>query len=79
MITNHFIKASKSFCICSINLQGTYGVVYKAFDKEKNSLVAIKKVRLEAEDEGVPATTVREIATLRELEHPNIVLYVDFC
>lgn len=31
--------------------EGTYGVVYKAKDKETGSYVALKKIRLEAEDE----------------------------
>eukprot|EP00999_Lentomonas_sp_LEN2_P002911 NODE_773_length_1204_cov_85.092851_g733_i0.p1 GENE.NODE_773_length_1204_cov_85.092851_g733_i0~~NODE_773_length_1204_cov_85.092851_g733_i0.p1 ORF type:complete len:315 (-),score=71.65 NODE_773_length_1204_cov_85.092851_g733_i0:179-1123(-) len=52
---------------------GTYGVVYKARDTQTNQLVALKKIRLEAEDEGVPSTAVREISILLELEHPNIV------
>lgn len=29
--------------------------------------------RLEFREEGIPATTIREIALLRELEHPNII------
>jgi len=35
--------------------------------------VALKKIRLEAEDEGVPSTAIREISLLKELPHPNIV------
>ncbi|KAK6748797.1 hypothetical protein RB195_001430 [Necator americanus] len=53
--------------------EGTYGVVYKAEHKETHQLVAIKKIRLEFEDEGIPATALREISMLRELDHPNIV------
>lgn len=34
---------------------------------------ALKKIRLETEDEGVPSTAVREISVLKELRHPNIV------
>ncbi|ETN71619.1 hypothetical protein NECAME_04651 [Necator americanus] len=52
---------------------GTYGVVYKAEHKETHQQVAIKKIRLEFEDEGIPATALREISMLRELDHPNIV------
>jgi serine/threonine protein kinase len=33
----------------------------------------LKKIRLEAEDEGVPSTAVREISLLKELQHDNIV------
>jgi len=53
--------------------EGTYGVVYKAKDKTTNEIVALKKIRLEAEDEGVPSTAIREISILRELTHKNIV------
>lgn len=35
--------------------------------------MALKKIRLEAEDEGVPSTAIREISLLKELPHPNIV------
>lgn len=52
---------------------GTYGVVYKAMDKQTNTIVALKRIRLEVEDEGIPSTTLREISVLRQLKHPNIV------
>ncbi|GIQ80649.1 hypothetical protein KIPB_001480, partial [Kipferlia bialata] len=35
--------------------------------------VALKRIRLESSDEGVPSTAIREIALLKELKHPNIV------
>mmetsp|Transcript_21890 Transcript_21890/g.43437 ORF Transcript_21890/g.43437 Transcript_21890/m.43437 type:complete len:326 (+) Transcript_21890:89-1066(+) len=57
--------------------EGTYGVVYKAKDKKDGQIVALKKVRLESEDEGVPSTAIREISLLRELQHPNIVQLKD--
>ncbi|WKY06031.1 hypothetical protein Q1695_006323 [Nippostrongylus brasiliensis] len=53
--------------------EGTYGVVYKAQHKKTEQMVAIKKIRLEFEDEGIPATAIREISMLRELVNPNIV------
>jgi cyclin-dependent kinase 1 len=53
--------------------EGTYGVVYKAKDKHTNDFVALKRIRLEVEDEGIPSTTLREISVLRQLKHPNIV------
>ncbi|CAG2181922.1 unnamed protein product [Oppiella nova] len=56
--------------------EGTYGVVYKAKNKKTNELVALKKIRLENEDEGVPSTAIREITLLKELMHPNVVRYV---
>lgn len=53
--------------------EGTYGVVYKGKNKRTGEIVAMKKIRLENEDEGVPSTAIREISLLKELVHPNIV------
>ncbi|XP_054162769.1 cyclin-dependent kinase 2-like [Oppia nitens] len=53
--------------------EGSYGIVYKAKDKHNGSLVALKKIRLDSESEGVPSTAIREIALLKELNHPNVV------
>lgn len=57
--------------------EGTYGVVYKATDKITEQVVALKKIRLETESEGVPSTAIREISLLKELEHPNVVSLLD--
>ncbi|KAI1638295.1 kinase-like domain-containing protein [Biscogniauxia mediterranea] len=54
--------------------EGTYGVVYKARDLANSGrIVALKKIRLEAEEEGVPSTAIREISLLKEMRDPNIV------
>lgn len=53
--------------------EGTYGVVYKARDRATNETIALKKIRLEQEDEGVPSTAIREISLLKEMQHGNIV------
>ena len=52
---------------------GTYGTVYKATKVGSDELLALKKINLESDDEGVPSTALREIAILKELNHPNIV------
>ncbi|KAI0739911.1 Pkinase-domain-containing protein [Daedaleopsis nitida] len=57
--------------------EGTYGVVYKARDINTNRVVALKKIRLEAEDEGVPSTAIREISLLKELKDDNVVMLLD--
>eukprot|EP00994_Dinema_validum_P007306 NODE_592_length_1520_cov_88.394969_g436_i0.p1 GENE.NODE_592_length_1520_cov_88.394969_g436_i0~~NODE_592_length_1520_cov_88.394969_g436_i0.p1 ORF type:complete len:323 (+),score=66.79 NODE_592_length_1520_cov_88.394969_g436_i0:60-971(+) len=57
--------------------QGTYGVVYMAKDTHTGQIVALKKIRLDSEDEGVPSTAIREISILKELQHPNIVPLLD--
>jgi len=56
--------------------EGTYGVVYKARDTS-GEVYALKTIRLEAEDEGIPSTAIREISLLKELQHPNIVRLCD--
>ena len=57
--------------------EGTYGIVYKAKDRLSDTIVALKRIRLEAEDEGIPSTAIREISLLKELRHPNIVRLYD--
>ncbi|WAR05302.1 CDK2-like protein [Mya arenaria] len=57
--------------------EGTYGVVYKAVDRNTGQLVALKKIRLDADSEGVPSTAIREISLLKELDHVNIVRLLD--
>ena len=46
---------------------GTYGIVTKARHIPTSRIVALKKIRLEDADEGVPSTAVREVSVLREL------------
>ncbi|KAG5029153.1 hypothetical protein AAZX31_05G113800 [Glycine max] len=57
--------------------EGTYGVVYKGRDRVTNETIALKKIRLEQEDEGVPSTAIREISLLKEMQHRNIVRLQD--
>lgn len=53
--------------------EGTYGIVYKCRDLVTGQVVALKKIRLEKEDDGVPSTAIREISLLKGLRHPNVV------
>ena len=53
--------------------EGTYGIVYKCRDLVTGQIVALKKIRLEKEDDGVPSTAIREISLLKGLKHPNVV------
>jgi len=57
--------------------EGTYGVVYKARNNKTGEIVAMKKIRLEQEDEGVPSTAIREISLLKEMKDENIVRLFD--
>ena len=57
--------------------EGTYGVVYRARDLKSGEIVALKKIRMEHEREGMPVCSVREIGLLSQLKHKNIVELLD--
>ncbi|XP_050213048.1 cyclin-dependent kinase D-3-like [Mercurialis annua] len=57
--------------------EGTYGVVYKAIDTQTGQTVAIKKIRLGKQKEGVDFTALREIKLLKELKYPFIIELID--
>ena len=57
--------------------EGTYGIVYKAQDTRTGQIVALKRMNLSTDEEGVPSTTIREIAILKEMKHANIVDLLD--
>lgn len=56
---------------------GSYGVVYKVRRKDSRKLVALKRVKLKGNVagnvEGIPSSSLREIAALKNLKHPNIL------
>ncbi|KAG0575315.1 hypothetical protein KC19_VG336000 [Ceratodon purpureus] len=54
--------------------EGTYGKVYKARDKRSGQLVALKKTRLEMEEEGVPSTALREVSLLQMLSQSMYIV-----
>lgn len=54
--------------------EGTYGVVCKARDRATNQIIALKKIL--CDEEGVPSTTIREVALLFDMHHENIVRYL---
>lgn len=53
--------------------EGTYGVVYKARDRDTGDIVALKRLKLEQEREGFPVTSLREINALMHVRHPHVV------
>lgn len=57
--------------------EGAYGVVYKGINEKTGEIIALKKIKLETQSEGVPSTTIREISVLREIDHPNVVKLKD--
>jgi serine/threonine protein kinase len=59
--------------------EGTYGVIYKAWDRQLQRVVALKRLlpHNEAQD-GFPLTSLREIVSLKALRgHANIVTFLD--
>ena len=56
---------------------GAYGTVYKGRDlKNDGQFVAMKLIRIQNTEEGMPMSAIREIASLKQLEayeHPNII------
>ncbi|KAJ3190986.1 hypothetical protein HK101_008190 [Irineochytrium annulatum] len=53
--------------------EGSYGIVYRARERQTGEIVALKKLKLEKEVNGFPVTSLREIHTLLLSKHPNIV------
>lgn len=55
--------------------EGTYGVVYKALDRQERKHVALKRcIPHHEESDGFPLTTLREIQSLRSCaSHPSVV------
>ncbi|THH34110.1 hypothetical protein EUX98_g11 [Antrodiella citrinella] len=53
--------------------EGSYGVVFRARDKETGDIVALKKFKLDEEKHGFPITALREINALMVCKHENVV------
>jgi cell division cycle 2-like len=53
--------------------EGTYGVVFRARDKQTGEVVALKKLKLDEEKYGFPITSLREINALITCKHENVV------
>jgi cyclin-dependent kinase 10 len=60
--------------ICRIG-EGTYGVVYKAklIGEDDAEFVALKRVRLETQTDGISISSLREISILLSLKHRNVI------
>jgi len=52
--------------------EGTYGVVYKAYDRINCRVVALKIIKTD-DNQGISSTTLREVSMLRLLSHENII------
>ncbi|KIP11898.1 hypothetical protein PHLGIDRAFT_33171 [Phlebiopsis gigantea 11061_1 CR5-6] len=57
--------------------EGTFGEVHKAVHRTKGHTVALKRILMHNEKEGMPITALREIKILKALRHPNIIDILD--
>ena len=57
--------------------EGSYGVVFRAKDKQTGDIVALKKLKLDEEKQGFPITALREIKILKLFMHPHIIRLYD--
>jgi len=58
--------------------EGTYGIVYKARDKNSQKLVALKRCLPHNESsDGFPLTTLREIQSLRICKHHDNIVHLE--
>jgi cyclin-dependent kinase 10 len=46
-------------------------------DTKTKQIVALKKIRMERETDGMPISSLREISILKRMKHPNIVNVID--
>lgn len=53
--------------------EGAYGWVSRAKDTATGQVVALKRLKMDNANDGIPVTGLREIQTLMDCEHPNIV------
>lgn len=51
--------------------------VHKALHKRTNTAVALKRILMHNEKEGMPVTALREIKILKALNHPCIINLLD--
>lgn len=59
--------------------EGAYGVVYKAklIGSSGAQMFALKKIKVESENEGISSSALREITLLNQLDHENVIKLVD--
>jgi cell division cycle 2-like len=75
--THHLpiLSCRSVYCYEKLNQieEGSYGVVFRARDKETGDIVALKKLKMDQEKHGFPITALREINALMACRHENVV------
>ncbi|TFK41010.1 kinase-like domain-containing protein [Crucibulum laeve] len=69
------IPSRSVYCYERLNQieEGSYGVVFRARDKQTGDIVALKKLKLDEEKNGFPITALREVYALMSCRHENVV------
>ncbi|KAG9105089.1 serine/threonine protein kinase, CMGC, CDC2/CDK sub, partial [Ceratobasidium sp. 392] len=67
----------KDYAISEKLGEGTFGEVHKATHIVSKRSVALKRILMHNEKEGVPVTALREIKILKMLSHPSVVTVCD--
>nr|CDS29992.1 cyclin dependent kinase 1 [Hymenolepis microstoma] len=57
--------------------EGAYGVVFKCRNRQTDEIVAIKKFTESEEDPVIQRIAMREIKTLKQLKHPNLINLIE--
>ena len=57
--------------------EGTYGSVFQAVNRETGENVALKMVRTDQEEDGIPGSSLREVSILKHLHHQNVLTLSD--
>lgn len=57
--------------------EGTYASVFLARNIKTGQKVAIKKIKIVSNKNGMDVTAIREVKFLKELQHPNVIKMVD--
>jgi serine/threonine protein kinase len=66
-------KCMSQYDIVEVLGEGAFGKVIKARCKQSGELRALKEIKPSSREEGVPSTTIREVAILKAVVHENIV------
>ena len=72
---SHLKIIEKYYKIQKIIGKGAFGVVYKAFELCSGKIVAIKQIPVDSKNKK---HVIKEIELLKNLEHPNIVIYYNY-
>ena len=69
----------RSFSVYDFCIDGYafHSEVHKAIHKSTGVVVALKRILMHNEKEGMPVTALREIKILKALKHPSIVNILD--